>query len=158
MTMQPEPVQVQGGAAADELLRTVEAAAPALRALAPERVAHRPAAGRWSPAEILGHLVDSAANNHQRFVRGQQPDPLMLPPYEQDHWVRVQGYPAVPWEELIELWRLYNRHLARVVRGIPPGLMGREVRIGSSPPVTLGYLVEDYVAHLKHHLRQIGVL
>lgn len=146
------------GRIADDLLATVEAAARRLAAVDEVLAARRPAPGKWSSKEIIGHLVDSAANNHQRFVRAQQPDPLMLPPYAQDHWVGVQDYQGADWRELQELWRVYNRHLARVMRRIPREKLGVVVRIGSSDPVTLGYLVEDYVVHLKHHLAQIEAL
>jgi hypothetical protein len=29
----------------------------------------RPAPERWTKKEVVGHLIDSASNNHQRFVR-----------------------------------------------------------------------------------------
>jgi hypothetical protein len=32
---------------------------------------YKPAPDKWSKKEILGHLIDSAANNHQRFIRAQ---------------------------------------------------------------------------------------
>jgi hypothetical protein len=145
-----DPIRV-----ADELLAAVEASLARLRLYDESAASRRPAAGRWSRKEILGHLIDSAANNHQRFVRGQEADPRMLPPYAQEHWVRVQAYQDAPWDELIDLWGLYNRHLSRVVRLLPAATLAVQVRIGANEPVTVGYLAEDYVAHLKHHLRQI---
>jgi hypothetical protein len=138
----------------DDLRRTVEAAAARLRTLDTGSVGSRPAPGKWSKIEILGHLIDSAANNHQRFVRAQEPDGHMYPPYAQDHWVRVQGYQECPWDEIVELWRLYNLHLSRVIRRIPPERLSAFVRLGGKK-LTLGYLVEDYLVHLRHHLRQI---
>jgi hypothetical protein len=149
----PDPAAI-----ADQLELAVESAAHRLRGLDDVIIARRPAPGKWSTREILGHLLDSAANNHQRFVRAQQPEPLMLPPYAQDHWVGVQDYQGAPWSELVELWRLYNRHLARVMRRIPGERLGTVLRIGSNEPVTLGYLVEDYLVHLRHHLAQVYAL
>jgi hypothetical protein len=140
---------------AEELLRVVEASAERLRAVGEAEAAASPAEGRWSKKEILGHLIDSAANNHQRFVRAQEGAEYTGPRYEQEHWVGSQGYAASSWPELIEFWRLYNRHLAQVIRRIPEERLGVSCRIGPAEPVTLGFVVEDYLSHLKHHLRQI---
>ncbi|HKQ51852.1 MAG TPA: DinB family protein [Pyrinomonadaceae bacterium] len=141
---------------AEELLRIVEAWAERLRGVSEAEAAATPAAGRWSKKEILGHLIDSATNNHQRFVRAQEEAAEYVGPrYEQEHWVTSQGYAASSWPELIEFWRLYNRHLAQVIKRIPAERLGVSCRIGPAEPVTLGFVVEDYLAHLKHHLRQI---
>ena len=140
---------------AEELLRVVESGAERLRALSDAEAAAPHAAGKWSKKQILGHLIDSASNNHQRFVRAQEGAEFSGPRYEQEHWVGVQDYASSSWEELIEFWRLYNRHLAHVIRRIPKERLNVSCRIGPAEPVTLGFVVEDYLTHLKHHLRQI---
>ena len=66
--------------------------------------------GSWTKKEILGHLIDSAAINHQRFVRAQFTDDLVFDGYVQDDWVKVQDYQNRDWRELVELWHGYNRH------------------------------------------------
>ena len=76
----------------EELRQTVERAAAELLAVSDEAAAVRPGRGRWSAKEIVGHLVDSAANNHQRFVRAQWQDDLVFPGYAQDAWVEAQRY------------------------------------------------------------------
>ena len=145
-------------AVAEELLAAVESAAARLRALDEAVVARRPAPGKWSAKEVLGHLIDSAANNHQRFVRAQVAGPLVFPEYTQDPWVACQGYNDRPWADLVELWRAYNRHLAHLMRTLPD--TGREIpcRIGDKPPVTLAWLMTDYVRHFRHHLGRIEKL
>ena len=75
----------------------------------------RPSPERWTKKEILGHLIDSASNNHQRFVRGQLNSGQDFPGYEQEQWVRIQGYQAARWSDLIDLWRAYNTHLLHVI-------------------------------------------
>ena len=122
--------------------------------------------GEWSRREILGHLIDSAANNHQRFVRAQFKDDLVFPGYEQEQWVSSQRYNDEPWPDLIELWRAYNLHLVHVVAHIPEDVLTRPREkhsldqiafnaVDQSAPATLEYLIRDYLAHLKHHLDQI---
>ena len=126
----------------------------------------RLAPGRWSKKEILGHLIDSASNNHQRFVRAAFQEDLVFPGYKQDEWVRTQNYRDCPWADLVELWRLYNLQLARVMDATPEKLRLRKTArhnfhdIGfqkflAGEPVTLDGLMRDYVAHLDHHLAQI---
>ncbi len=152
---------------AQRLREAVEAAAPRLLAVTDDDAGRAPGPGKWSPREVVGHLVDSAANNHQRFVRGQLQDDSVFLGYDQDEWVRVQDYAHAPWADSVALWRLYNRHLARVMELTPVDsrLAPREKHniqeIGFAAPIeataTLDGIMLDYVEHLLHHLRQLGV-
>jgi hypothetical protein len=137
------------------LRRAIETALPGLRALSDERASKRPAPGKWSPKELIGHLLDSATNNHNRFVRGILDPEVRLPKYEQEGWVRVQGYATAHWDTLLLLWCLYNYHLAGVIESIPPPAVGTPCFIGDNPPMPLGELAADYVRHLEHHLGQV---
>jgi len=140
---------------ADDLVETVDTAAERLLRFDDADASVRPAANAWSPKEIVGHLVDSAANNHQRFVRAQQEGSLTFPGYAQEHWVRSQGYQASDWADLVRFWQLFNHHLAQVIRRIPAAALAVDCRVGDGEPVTLGFLVADYLVHLQHHLEQI---
>jgi hypothetical protein len=115
----------------------------------------RPSSEKWSKKEILGHLIDSASNNHQRFVRAQLSSEIRLPEYEQEMWVKTQGYQGESWEDLVQLWRLYNLHLLHVAEAIPDERLKSLCFIGESEPVTLEFIVTDYVRHMKHHIDQI---
>jgi hypothetical protein len=114
-----------------------------------------PAPGKWSKKQVLGHLIDSAANNHQRFVRGQLTDGLSLLGYAQNDWVDVQRYNHVPWNDLLALWKSYNQHLLHVIAQMPAEKLTNTMRVGEGEPATLEFLEEDYVRHLQNHLRQI---
>jgi hypothetical protein len=143
---------------AADLARVVEDSARHLHTLDAEAVHRKPRPEQWSIQEIIGHLLDSAVNNHHRFIRAQDTDVFVFPRYEQDRWVDVQGYNTVPWTELVDLWRLYNLHLARVIQRIAPASLAVACRIGPYEPVTLGFLVQDYLDHLNHHLEQIKLM
>lgn len=119
------------------------------------------APGKWSLQEILGHLIDSASNNLQRFVRAQISDHLIegtlrLPGYAQDAWVQVQGYRDRPWDDLVDLWVALNRHILHVIKRIEPSRLATSCLIGDGAPVRLELVLVDYVGHVKHHLAQIG--
>lgn len=152
-----------------ELRTAIDDAAAELLDVDPARAARRPAPGRWSSKEIVGHLIDSAAHNHQRFVRALWQDDLVFPGYRQDDWVAAQRYQDAPWGELVTLWRDYNRQLARVMAAVPAAVRDREHRrhnlheiawqtVPAGEPATLDYFMRDYVGHLQHHLRQIRAL
>jgi hypothetical protein len=143
-------------AIAEELARTVQQAVEQLRPLDADVVSHRPAPDRWTIKEVIGHLIDSAANNHQRFVRAQFVNELVFPKYDQNQWVRCQSYNDVEWDDLVDLWRRYNFHLAHVIRRVPADALSVRCVIGDYPPMTLEALIEDYVVHLKHHLTKIA--
>jgi hypothetical protein len=150
----------------DRLTLTVDEAVPRLLEIDNAAAGEHPAPGKWSPKEIIGHLIDSAVNNQARFVRAQMQDDLIFDGYDQDAWVRVQRYQDRSWPELVQTWRTYNEQIAAIMRATPHRELDR-VRarhnlheIGFEPlpagePPTLAFLMRDYVAHLRHHLRQV---
>ncbi len=140
---------------AARLLGTIDETVPELEAIGEAESARPRAPGKWSRREILGHLIDSAANNHQRFVRAQQTARLEFPRYAQDDWVALEHYNDRPWPDLIALWREYNRHLAHVMAHCNPDALQTPCLIESDDPVTLEWLMTDYLDHLNHHLNQI---
>jgi hypothetical protein len=141
----------------DQLRCLVEAAEPRLQQI-PESESIRAALpGGWSRKQVLGHLIDSASNNHQRFVRAMLQPSLDFPGYDQEGNIRVQAVQEADWVLLVSLWVAYNRYLAHLIAHIPPSQLDMRCRIGAGEPVTLGFLASDYLTHLRHHLRQIGV-
>jgi hypothetical protein len=140
---------------ATELRALAASVSRELHAATPEAAARRPGAGSWSPKEVLGHLVDSAANNHQRFVRAQQADALTFPGYAQNQWVSSQGYQDADWAHLIALWTHLNLHLADVIARIPPSKYSVPCTIGGDAAVPLEAIVVGYWNHLHHHMAQI---
>jgi DinB superfamily len=152
--------------ALEDFRLTIERGAERLLSLSEAQSAEPRAPDKWSAKEIVGHLVDSAANNHQRFVRAQFQDNLVFPGYAQEDWVAAQHYSQASWPLLVELWKLYNLHLLHLISHIPAHKLTRLHHehsldriawelVDASEPTTLEYLIRDYLGHLKHHLRQI---
>lgn len=150
----------------DDFRNTIVSAKARLRDVPDEQSRHKDSADGWSPIEVMGHLIDSAANNHQRFVHAQFTDDLVFADYEQDQWVSTQKYRDESWPDVIDLWSSYNLHLLHVVSVIPEDVLTKtraqhtldEIAfkdLDKNEPATLEFLIRDYVDHLHHHLNQI---
>jgi hypothetical protein len=150
----------------EDFRRTIGLSAERLLQLSASESQTPRAEDKWSPREIVGHLIDSAANNHQRFVRAQFTDDLVFSGYQQEEWVSLQQYHQESWDQLVQLWKHYNLHLLHVMQNTPSEQLTKlrtkhnlhELAwqpVAVDQPTTLEYFMRDYVGHLKHHLRQI---
>jgi hypothetical protein len=131
------------------------AAATRLSAISEEQAAEPYRPGGWRRKEVLGHLLDSAANNHQRFVRAALDGHYEGPGYQQEAWVRLHDYAGLSWAALVASWRERNALLARVVERIEESKLAAPCTVGADAAVSLRFLIEDYLRHLDHHLAQI---
>lgn len=117
----------------------------------------RPAPDKWSKKEIMGHLIDSARVNLQRFLEAQHtPSVYVVQRYQQDELVKINDYQNLPVEEIAQLWKSLNQQICRIFEKIPSEQLSKKVEIpheGKSE--TLQYIMEDYVDHMEHHFRQI---
>ncbi|GEB30775.1 MULTISPECIES: DinB family protein [Brevibacillus] len=120
-----------------------------------EKAASRPAPGKWSAKEILGHLCDSAINNLPRFVRAQTEQPYVLIPYQQDEWVKAQAYQQRTVEEIVQLYSSMNRAIITVISVMPASAYDHSCTTADGTAVSLQWLVQDYVEHMEHHLDQL---
>ena len=150
----------------EEFRETIESAALRLLQISEAQSEQPQAEEHWSAKQIIGHLIDSATNNHARFVLAQIKDDLVFPGYDQNSWVTIQHYQQAPWPRLVDLWRAYNLHLLHVMAFTPADQLTKRCvqhslqtiafeTVTESEPATLEYLMKDYVVHLKHHLSQI---
>jgi len=126
-----------------------------LSAISEEQAAEPFRPDGWQRKELLGHLLDSVANNHQRFVRAALEGHYEGPGYQQEAWVRLHGYASLSWAMLMESWRERNALLARVVGRIEESKLSAPCTVGADQPVSLRFLIEDYLRHLDHHVAQI---
>ena len=144
-----------------ELARTivdeVQRAAGRLRQMTEAGAARSRGDGKWVRKQILGHLIDSALNNHQRFVRAQLSSPFAWPGYDQEVWVRLHRYEERPWSELVDLWVAANLQVAAIVEAVPDQKLNTPCTIGDREPASLEWWMRDYLRHLKHHLEQLDV-
>lgn len=148
------------------IYKIIVQAVPLLRELEAEDFAARAAPDKWSKSEILGHLVDSAFMNFQRFVSVSVDRNLIFSGYDQELWVKRSDYANYRTKDLIHLWANTNSHLGEMIKNIPDEILYRKTlehnfdqicmnRISSEEQASLDYLIWDYINHMEHHLSQI---
>ena len=140
---------------AQNLRDTIGQIVPQLKSISNEDATIKPRPEKWSKKEIMGHLIDSASNNQQKFVRAMQQPHLDFVGYQQDFWVDSQKYNQVDWLVVVGLWSFYNYHIAHIIESVDPSVLDNTISIAGSLPFTLRFIMTDYAEHLKHHLKQI---
>ncbi len=140
---------------AQQLREILAIALPLLQEQQDETTSKKSSPTKWSKKEILGHLIDSAGNNQQKFVRTMAQSHTDFVGYAQDFWVTAQVYNQATWSELVQTWYGYNLQIAHIIAHVATETLGNTISIDGNGPFTLQYIMEDYNEHLKHHLRQI---
>jgi hypothetical protein len=141
---------------AREFRAEIERLQSALLALSPALADTPWRVGGWTRKQIVGHLLDSAANNRQRFVRAAIDGQYAGPGYAQDAWVAAHGYGDVSWETLLRWWQAEHEILAVVVGRVPEERLDATCVVGDDAPVTLRFLIEDYLRHQRLHFTQLA--
>jgi len=137
------------------LEQTLSQLPPILRTFTDEHAATPPAPDRWTKKQVIGHLIDSASNNHQRFVRAALAGAIDFPGYDQNQWVNLQQYQQISWDQLITWWTSLNEHLLHIFRQLTPAQWSALCSGGDRGTCTLEQLLERYVAHMDQHLAKM---
>ncbi|AFK03550.1 hypothetical protein Emtol_2414 [Emticicia oligotrophica DSM 17448] len=140
---------------AQSLRKTLDFVLPHLHAINDGDASIKPFPHKWSKKEILGHLIDSACNNQQKFVRMMAQPHVDFVGYAQDFWVQEQHYNQASWKQLIDLWYAYNQHIAHIIAHVNPDFLDNTITINGVGLFKLGFIMKDYAEHLKHHLKAI---
>lgn len=138
----------------ERLAGVVRTALPWLNALTDAEASLPEKADKWCAKEVMGHLTDSAVNNLARIVRLQIESNPDLPGYEQMAWVSLQHYSEREWTKILSVWSALNEHLAWTVKFVDKSRLGNKGTVAGGA-LTLGFLIEDYIAHMEHHLRAL---
>lgn len=110
--------------------------------------------------QLLGHLIDSASNNHQRMIRLQYNDNLVFPDYTQDNdrWIAIQDYQHADWNNLVELWKSFNLHLAHLIDSVDKSKLNNYWTDYERNKTTLEAMIKGYPWHLNLHMSHIREL
>lgn len=149
-TQPTDPERLDPTALSEHLATTLRNAVPWLVTLSNADSSLPEREGKWSAKETIGHLTDSAINNLSRIIR-MQIGPERMPGYAQEAWVEIQHYRQREWAEVLALWFALNEHIVWTIRHIPQRALSNQASVAGSV-LTLGFLIEDYIAHMQHHL------
>ena len=138
----------------EEYTRIIEDFNKRLGTISDEIAGKKPADGTWSLKEIIGHLIDSAGNNHQRFVRLQEGNLNLFPTYNARFWIEKQYYQNANWTVLRSLWYNFNLHLLFIIEKFPDSSLTHEWILEEDLSCDLEWLIEDYYVHLNHHIQK----
>lgn len=145
----------------DGIRNVIEAEVQILSELKTETITLRYNKQNRSIKQILGHLIDSASNNHQRIIRLQYcKDLLLFPDYRQnnDLWISLQDYQNADWNNMIQLWKFYNLHLIHIIKSADPEKLDSYWCDFEGTKVTLAEMIEGYLDHLHLHIDEIHSL
>jgi hypothetical protein len=110
--------------------------------------------------QVLGHMIDSASNNHQRMVRLQYTKKLVFPDYRRDNdlWIAIQDFQHEDWNNLVQLWKFYNLHIIHLIHSFDTACLDNYWNDFEGTKVTLEQMVEGYLWHMELHLKEIQVV
>ncbi|MEO1262477.1 MAG: DinB family protein [Bacteroidota bacterium] len=138
------------------LQQLIEEVPKLIHQFSPAEMTEKPAPGKWSKKEIMGHLCDSALHNWQRFIYAKNTDrPFVITTYPQDELVQVNDYNNLPTGNILALWKNLNRQILAVFKNMPEEKLDISIQLPNGELNNLQFLINDYVVHLEHHLNQI---
>ena len=145
------------------LLSLVEEWEPKLSSLSDDVISERRNSQNRTIKQIVGHMIDSASNNTHRIVHlHYQPSPLIFPDYanlgNNDKWIAIQNYQEEKWDDLVQLWKYSNIHLAHVIRNVNIDKLENVWTTALNKNVSLKDMISDYLRHIKLHLNEIDGL
>jgi hypothetical protein len=148
--MKPEMKEI-----ARQIRSFISTVQPRLYRMNHEKMGFKPSPHGWPEKEILGHLIDSVANNHQRYAEAVNNVIEQFPAYIRNEWVQIQRYNEISCSFLVTLFSAYNVHLSQAIECIPVDAQSSPCSIGKGEPVALEFVVKDYLRHLKYHIKDI---
>jgi len=144
----------------------IEEVYPVFERMSSAQFSEKPSENKWSPKEIVGHLVDSAFNNHRRIIKAESQEDLLFEGYDQDEWVARNNYQNRSKKDILELWRISNLHFGESVYSLSKEKLNHKTKVHSyfgwsmipfeeGKEESIVYLIADFVYHTEHHIVQI---
>ena len=121
-----------------------------------QKLAAKPKPTQWSKKEILGHLIDSARYNLRRFTEIHvKSNMYQIVDYEQDELVLVNDYQRAEPKDLTMLWVSLNKQIIHVIKQQNEKTLQIQAKLPNQKTTNLLFLINDYLEHMEHHVKQI---
>lgn len=115
----------------------------------------RPFAGKWTPNEILGHLVDHEIVSMCRIRTMRFDDVPWLSRYDQERWVQMQSHNDRDPDEFVRRFSELRTLNLEQYGSLSPDELARAKPRSDGSQVTLEYLLRTHAGHDLSHLDQI---
>lgn len=150
----------------EQLQKIIEESIDPLGKISESKWSHKKSETSWSKKQILGHMIDSCYNNHGRFLRAEANNSLIFDAYDQDKWVELNNYEERDADEIIDTFILAHLHLVNLIENISESVLNRKTaehnfhersmrKVNKGDELSLSFMIEDYIFHLKHHMKQV---
>ncbi len=111
---------------------------------------------KWTLKEIVGHLIYSASNNHQRIIRLQLCSDLDFPDYNKDEWLNTADYNSMNFHDLLSLHKYFNLLIAKLMLNVKKESLSNRWNFSFTEKkdhITLEELIDHYLSHFKIHMK-----
>jgi len=110
------------------------------------------APGKWTLAQVLGHIIDGERILAYRVLCVARGEQKPLPGYEQDDFVETAGSENIPFHELVDEYLLVRKSSVTLMKHLPADAWDRKGTASNNIFSTLG-LAYVLVGHAEHHWR-----
>jgi len=142
-----DPIAVQR-ATASEIVRLIDG-------VPPEKLGQRPAAEKWSVAEILAHLAEGEITSSWRYRQMLECDGCSLPGYDQNLWNRLGSYASRKPEDSLAQFRLLRNANLQMFDQLTPEEWEKHGVHTERGRMTVRELAVQIAGHDINHLAQI---
>ena len=122
-----------------------------LAGISDEKSAFAYAEGKWSVAELLGHIIDGERVFSYRALRISRGDQTPLASFEENSYVANSNFRATKLAELLEEFSLLRQSNVLMFKNLPAEAWSR-TGTASSAAVSVRALAFIMVGHARHHL------
>lgn len=143
--------RVPEGDVLGQLARQFDETRALLRDLPPGRAVHRYAAGKWSVAEVVGHVTDAERIFAYRALRIARGDVTPLASFDENAYVPAGSFDRRTLPDLVDELAAVRHATLTLLRGLPAEAYERS-GVASGRPVSVRALVFIMAGHELHHV------
>ena len=143
--------RVPDGDVASLLENQIRSTAAVLRAVPAQRATYRYAEGKWSIAEVVGHIIDAERIFGYRALRIARADTTPIEGFDQDGYVPAGEFDRRTLADLVGDFEAVRRSTLTLIRGFPPAAWTRS-GTANNKPISVRALIYIIAGHERDHL------